>query len=102
LDIFIGRVPASDPRAVEAVTLRDRCQPEAQKREQPPPRVNPEPAPEEAITERPPPPKKKPRYWIYGVAGGAVVVVAVVLGVGLGIGLTNSSSAGSPILPPIR
>lgn len=92
VDVFIQRVPASDPRAVEAVTLRDRCQPEAQK-----PRLDL--APEEPITERPPA-KKKPRYWVYGVTGGAVVVVAVALGVGLGIGLTNSSS-GLTTLPTI-
>jgi len=44
-------------------------------------------------------PRKKPRYWIYGVVGGAVVV-AVALGVGLGVGLSNSS--GIPTLPVVK
>lgn len=162
LGTFIQRVPANDPRTVEAVTLRDRCQAElkpkfgalvvdsmptdasvrlddaaapvmgvtpyrneavpvgshlvvvekpgfqtAQKgvqvSEQGITRVKLELLVEGAApvatesTDR----QKKPRYWIYGVAGGAVVVVAVALGVGLGVGLSNSSS-GIPTLPAIR
>jgi hypothetical protein len=156
LDAFIRRVPPTDPRTVEAVTLRERCQAELKPRfgallvesipSQASVRLDDAAAPimgvtpyrneavplgshlivvekngfqtaqkgvmvgEKGITRvslelvaegaAPVAERKKPRYWIYGVAGGAVVVVAVALGVGLGVGLNSNS--GIPTLPPIR
>jgi hypothetical protein len=163
LESFIRRVPASDPRTVEAVTLRDRCKAELKPRfgalviESTPPEASVRlddaaapvlgttpyrneavpvgshlvvvekpgyqtaqkgvlvsqegitrvelalsPAVVAAVTTSPTTdaPRKKPRYWIYGVVGGAVVVAAVVLGVGLGVGLRSSSEI--PTLDPIR
>jgi hypothetical protein len=162
LESFIRRVPPSDPRSVEAVTLRDRCKAELKPRfgalvvESTPSvadvrlddaagpvvgstpyrseavpagnhlvfvqkpgfqqaakgvaitdgaitrvqlQLAPEAAPVAAATTEDAPKKKAPRYWIYGVVGGAVLAVA--LGVGLGVGLGTQSS-GPPTLPAVH
>jgi tetratricopeptide (TPR) repeat protein len=102
LEAFIERVPRDDPRAVEAVTLRDRCVAEPAAKKAPPVALETRPVerPRNAeleVTSAPPSQPKPKRYWIAGVVVGAAVVVALGVGLGVGLGTASSPTTLSPI-----
>jgi hypothetical protein len=83
IEEFLQRVPENDDRRPEMIRLRALCA-----------RVEPTPGPAEQPLG--PPPAQASRWWIWPVAGAAVLAI-----VGVSIYLATSGDDGLPTVPPI-